>query len=375
MECDICSEKCLNVKNFQCDGCEASVCIKCSKVTASEIKVLELRNGRVLKFLCAKCLHSDTFTLLHQTIDDKETIINSKEEIIALLKAKVADLESAIQKQNCTPQLYSAIVQNHVKNEETIKLNNNIPQIMIIPKQTQKAEATKRDLLKHIRPSEIKVGIKNTRELKNGGVILNCYNKQDVEKLRKEAVSKMKHYEVQLTKLKMPKIKIPGYDGGMDINELETNIREQNTFIDEQDKITVTYLKPNKRNKTYTIYCDVSPLLFHKAMNMKKVIINWERYPVFEELSIQRCFCCQEHYHKSNKCPNQKSICEHCAEQHPSAECSKTKLRCVNCVKANQKHGLNYDANHAAGDPECPSYKYLMQVLRSKIDYGDFNGC
>lgn len=375
MECDICSERQLNVKIFLCDGCKANICTKCSKVTASEIKVLELRNGRVMKFLCPKCLQSDTFTLLHQTIDDKETIIQSKEDIIALLRAKISDLEKAAEKQINVPQSYSSILRTPAENTESKKLNNNIPHIMIIPKQPQKAELTKKDLLVHIKPSELKVGIKNTRELKNGGVILKCHNKEDVEKLRIEAESKMKEYEIQLTKLRLPRIKIPGYDGDMDIGEIESCIREQNYFINEQDKINVTFLRPNKQNKTRTICCEVSPHLFNKLMNMKKIIIEWERYPVYEEISIQRCFNCQEHYHKNNKCLNRKTVCEHCAEEHPSMECSRTRLRCINCEKANKKYGHGHNINHAASDPECPTYKYLIQVLRSKIDYGGFNGC
>lgn len=108
-------------------------------------------------------------------------------------------------------------------------------------------------------------------------------------------------------------------------------------------------------------------------MSIKKVCIQWERYPIYEDIGIQRCFNCQEYYHKNNTCHN-KTVCEYCSGDHNIKECNKRHKKCLNCENANKKFNLDYDINHGASDKDCPSYKYLIQVLRNKIDYGHTNG-
>lgn len=96
--------------------------------------------------------------------------------------------------------------------------------------------------------------------------------------------------------------------------------------------------------------------------------ILWERYPVYEDLNIPRCFRCQEYYHKISNCKNE-CVCEFCAGHHEVKNCPKVDKKCKNCVSANEKYKTNYDINHESSCNECPSYKYFLGVLRSKINY------
>lgn len=75
-------------------------------------------------------------------------------------------------------------------------------------------------------------------------------------------------------------------------------------------------------------------------------------------------------YHKSGGCRN-SIVCEFCAGDHNIEDCPKARMRCRNCVDANNKHKLGYNVEHAASDPKCPSYLYLLNILRSRTDYGD----
>lgn len=113
--------------------------------------------------------------------------------------------------------------------------------------------------------------------------------------------------------------------------------------------------------------------VFSKLMNLKKVYINWQRYAVYEDLSVVRCFKCQQYYHKSENCPN-KEVCEYCTGEHHIKECPKSIKKCANCSWNNNNYNVNYNVNHEANNPECPSYKYLLNILRGKIDYGNENG-
>lgn len=161
---------------------------------------------------------------------------------------------------------------------------------------------------------------------------------------------------------------MPGYDCKIGKEDLESCIREQNQLIKEDDELKITFLKKTK--DSYTIFGECSPSLFHRLMTVGKIFIGWQRYSLYEDIGINRCFNCQEPFHKSENCQNQP-ICERCAGQHSTRECDNTsRMQCKNCVAANQKYKLKHKTDHRANDPDCPSYQYLLTVLRGKIDYG-----
>lgn len=51
--CGVCAAE--SLKRFDCDGCELQICVPCSGVSPTEVRVLELRGSRVLKFFCERC--------------------------------------------------------------------------------------------------------------------------------------------------------------------------------------------------------------------------------------------------------------------------------------------------------------------------------
>lgn len=372
MECDVCKDK--NRDVFKCDGCRLGMCKTCAGLTSSEVKVLQL-NTRVMIFHCKKCLSFETCTLLKNTIEDKTRIILSKDEIISLLKKKIEDLESTQQNSGLTGTSgtsYSNALTSSVKQSQSKLTNYNLPSLIIKPMQNQNIKKIEADLKLNIKPSELKIAIRGTRNTANGHLIVKCQNKQDLEALKKEADKKLNGYEIEIPKLRKPRIKITGYDGMIGKEDLEKCIREQNHFITTNDDLKITFVKRIKDR--YTVFGECSPSLFHRFMAVGRVFIGWERYPIYEDIGVTRCFKCQEPLHKSDTCSNQPS-CGKCSGQHDYRECDNgSQKECKNCMLANQKYKLKYKTDHGAADPDCPSYQYLVTVLRSKIDYGANNG-
>lgn len=103
-------------------------------------------------------------------------------------------------------------------------------------------------------------------------------------------------------------------------------------------------------------------------MDAKKLFIGWQSCFVFENLSVTRCFKCQEYRHRSSNCPNSVT-CELCAGDHEKDNCPKQRKLCKNCVNANSKYKLTHNVFRTAADPECPSTKFQIDFLRSKTDY------
>lgn len=364
MACNGCKN--ITTEIYACDRCKLGLCKTCAGLTSSEVRVMQLKE-RVMVFNCRKCRSLDMITLLQSTINDKEKIILSMEGNIKYLQEKIEGLEA---KPGASP-LMQTISYSQVAKQDSGKQNVsvNIPSLIIKPKRQQDLAKTKTDMTMNINPTELKVAIKGIRHTSNGNVIVKCQNKRDLEILQREALSKLPDYEIKTTRMMKPRFKITGYEGELDREQLEKSIREQNQFIEETDELGVTYIKQSNKNNVCIIYGECSSTLFHKFMAAKRIFIGWERCSIYEDVSIARCFKCQQHYHKSGTCPN-GLVCEYCGETHNVRDCPKVHKKCVNCLNANTRYKTNHKIDHSANDPLCPSYQYLVNVLRSKIDYG-----
>lgn len=365
MECVICEET-KSKDIFNCDGCKNPICKICGGLSASEIKVLELRGKRVMKFHCPRCINFDTYKLLNDVIDSKNANINDKNEIINLLKAQIEEIKKSNENNvyNRTEKSYAGVISAPPANSRP-----NIPNLIIRPKQNQDAAKTKAEIIKKINPSELNIGIRGMRATGNGNIVITCTTKQEVEDLKRAADGILQNkYEVKTTKMVRPKIKIPGYEGSESEQQIEQSIRKQNEWINDTDEIKVTYVKKKSKKTESTILAECSGATFQKCMKYKKVHIGWNRCPIYEDLSITRCFNCQEFYHKDSKC-NRDKVCEYCAGNHEIGECKKTIKKCNNCLEANKKYKLSNCVSHVTSDPDCPSYKYLLKLLKNKIEY------
>lgn len=320
-----------------------------------------------MKFHCPRCTSHETFKLLQEIIDTKDASIQDKIEIINLLKKQIEELA----KENITSREYkhTQISYAHIASKP-VETKENVPDLIIRPRQTQELSKTKTEVMEKLNPAELNIGIKNKRIAENGNLVIKCSSKQEAEKLRRAAENTLEDnkYEIHTTKMLKPKIKIPGYEGNKGKKEIEECIRRQNPWITDSDQLYVTFIKQKKNKHESTIFAECSGGMFYKLMRYKKVHIEWNRCPVYEDLKITRCFKCQGLYHKNNKC-EKHLVCEYCAGNHGVEVCQKTSKKCNNCVQANSKFKTNHCVSHAASDPECPSYKYHIEILKNKIDY------
>ena len=243
---------------------------------------------------------------------------------------------------------------------------NNLPSLIIKPRSKQNSTKTRQDINKNINPVNLNVRVQSIKETKSGSVIIKCPTKEETEMLRKQVDRKLKDkYDVEHTKLRKPRIKIPGFKQDLSEEEIKNSIIAQNQFVQDNEHLKITYI--NK--KTSTVFAECTPDLFTKFMQNKKIFIGWERYPIYEDLSIPRCGNCQGYYHKRTDC-DKKKACAYCSGEHEKQNCPKTATKCTNCEMSNTKNNTKYNINHAADNIECPTHQYFLQILRSKIDYG-----
>lgn len=98
--------------------------------------------------------------------------------------------------------------------------------------------------------------------------------------------------------------------------------------------------------------------------------MDWDFYcPVREIIDVLRCFNCNGYHHSAKNCELPIS-CPKCSENHTFELCKSENLRCINCVKSNEKLKKNLKTNHSAMDSSCPVYQRFANVRRNQTDYG-----
>ncbi|CAG9769972.1 unnamed protein product [Ceutorhynchus assimilis] len=351
-------EKSISDDCFECDCCLGRMHRTCALLGGSETKVMPLQK-RVLMLICEKCKkYLIRMPYMIKMIDD--------------LRDEIQELKSSI-KNGGTQQgeTYAQILrkEGRIDNAQRVQINYSTPTLIIKPKAKQSSEKTKNELQTKINPVQLKVGIKNLKEANHGNVIVKCTTKQDIELFKNEAEKQLKgQYVIETPKLRMPRIKIVGYTGNKSAEEIEESIMVQNNWIKQNDKLKITYVKKNNSKNQSTVFGECSPELFSKMIDASKICIDWERFSVYEDLNITRCYNCQGYRHKGSTC-NATQVCGNCSGEHDIKECSRQEKACGNCISANNQYNTKYDTNHAAFDASCPTTNYYLKIMRSRIDY------
>lgn len=355
--CVACRKQVREEQCYVCDSCLGRVHKDCMNLTASEIKCVPLQK-RMLMLICIEC---------RKLLGRLPYIVKMLEEIkqdVVQLKGKNGSMESST-----LPTSYAGVLGGAAQVDKDRVLNT--PTLIIESKDgKQDPKEIQEELRQNINPASLKVGIRGLRETKRGGLVVKCASKKELDILQNAAEKSLgSRYVVKVPKLDQPKIKVIGYTGKKAPDEIEDCVRKQNEWIGPDDVFKITYLRKDERRNVTTVLANCSPGLFHKMMKVKKVFIDWERYPVYEDLTVTRCFGCQGFYHKQGTCKQQKA-CKTCAGKHDSKVCQSGSKRCKNCLTANSLYRAGYAIDHEADDLTCPSYCYQLGILKSRIDYG-----
>lgn len=359
------------VRCVLCDGFSHNSCITRLKGTKS------ITADKVL--CCSSKVSLDTLAMfivsLVKASVASETEMNLMRDLLTEMKGKNQLLEEKIANMGKLPNptFAEATKMNTYKDKtDSPDVKLNIPAIIIEPKVKQDSEVTKRELQSRINPVQLGVSIKSVRKMNDGRLIINCPTLDDANKLLDETQASLHETcNIKLSKLTNPRIKIVGYSSDVVSNEdIESKIISQNKFITPEDYLKVTYVRKGLGNKPSTIYAEVSPILYHKFLHYNKIYIDWERFPVYEDLWITKCTNCQSYSHKTRNC-TVSSVCGYCAGNHGLADCNSQVTKCKPCMEANLKYkNLNINPDHDSNSKDCPTYLFHLNRIKSKINYG-----
>lgn len=119
---------------------------------------------------------------------------------------------------------------------------------------------------------------------------------------------------------------------------------------------------------------EVTPDIYKAVTRSEKLYIGYNRCSVKNYIPVTRCYNCCGYGHVASECRMQKR-CSQCAEEHELKVCSKDKMECTNCKQFNFKMANRYnfrpcETNHTADSEHCPTYKKIVEIIKSRINYG-----
>lgn len=324
-------------------------------ITTTELRVLQLKNNRILKFYCRKCCGK----LNNDNVNNFKAFEGFFTREINNLKSMIELQNETIKKQNETLQKLIQEI-NSVKGKECTedetntfadRLKTKNETLVIKPKEKQQSNKTKDDLKQNIDPKSLAVGVENLIEGKEGTVYINCDSRNSKEKIRNKVENELgNQYKVMDGRQKNPKMIVRGVEEEYiteDVDIVIQTMKEQNELETTEDtvlKVLARYRQKGQQNKG-NIILEVDVALQKKLRLQGKLNLGW-----------RRC---------AANCQN-FITCFNCAENHKTGDCASRIFKCINCFETNTKLGKSLDFNHKVSDVNCPCYKRLIDIESRK---------
>lgn len=262
------------------------------------------------------------------------------------------------------------------KYSDVIKERKEENILIVKPKVQQESEITKKTIKDKIDITKMEIGITKLRKGGKGAVILGCETVEEKERL-KETVQATMGEEVKVSEpqKRKPKIKIINVgeeEMKMADDELTDTIKKQNRIGEDSDMHLVKKILKGK-NKDFeqgSVIIEADESTHKSLISRGKINLGWRKCPIFNYISVRRCFKCWGYYHIAKNCTRQET-CFKCAGNHKANECTTAKKRCVNCTYKNQTYNLKINVEHEALDSKCPTFKKVLEEEEKRAGWED----
>ena len=243
-------------------------------------------------------------------------------------------------------------------------------ELIVKPSLTQETVITKKEICTNINLVDLKINSASLLEKKNGTVIIKCTNNTDLDKIKNKLNEKMSDkYSMYKYTPFLPRIKIIGKFPSNDKQVLEEKICSQNFQDLEDSYFKLLHIKDNKQKKFTTLFAEVNKITYNCIATNKRIAIQFERYKVYDDFNVLRCYKCCHYGHSKNNCKSKVEFCFKCSAQHKTSECSSNEKLCVNCSLSNKNFNTAYKCDHHATDKNCPVYITMKEKKIKLTDY------
>jgi len=238
-------------------------------------------------------------------------------------------------------------------------------------KSNQSTEMIKSVLKTKVNPTEIKVGIKSFKSLKDGRVLIEAGSLDEINSLRTTIGNKCgEDLEVTVPKLWKPRLIIHNIPQDVTVENLEETIIAQNPeLLMKTGDIAARFKFKTKRGLINMVIETGSET--RKKLLQTKLKIGWLICTVHDYLVAKRCFKCSRFNHRHQDCRGEET-CPLCAGGHKLKECKAPadQYKCINCMIYNRfSKAEKICVNHSSLHKSCPSLQAVLSKYRQNTDY------
>ena len=263
---------------------------------------------------------------------------------------------------------------------QTINRSKNV--VLVSPKDPASvtdSQQTLKLLQTSTKMKNLNLGVNTVRKVRNKGVVIELRNESECKTLVDNVQKNDSNLTAYIPPLKKPKLMIYNIDIDIKEEDLAEAIVEQNPIVrqcilDDVDKIKTCFLRKSRHGQCQYGVVEVSPRIYQAICKSERLYIGYTSCKFRDYISVIRCYKCYGFNHFAKDCQSPLH-CPQCSESHKIEECPKTVMQCVNCKSKNLKMSSkpNYkpcDTNHCATSVDCPIYQRIVNLLKSKINYG-----
>lgn len=211
---------------------------------------------------------------------------------------------------------------------------------------------------------QLGVGINWMMKGAKGKVILEVLQREEKETLTKELERSMgSEYKIYEPKKRLPKIKVVGIEENIDRRRIEEEelvekISRKNRLDIAKEGFKIKIVKKIQINATQkTLILETDPDTQKELLDVGRMNIGFQRYKIYNYVSILRCYKCCGYNHMAKDCENEVSY-RKCGGAHNGKDCQSEKVKCINCTRMNKKYNvIKTETDHVATHYDCPVYK------------------
>lgn len=351
-DCGICKVKIKGRdQSLKCSGyCAKCFHPKCLELSNEEYSMIN--KNKNIKWFCDACIFK---------FDAMGVVNNEMEQLKTTIEEQMNEFKTLISSNTLLNK------EHEIKEKKNKSFAEVVGEVVLIkPKTKQESKKTKDILRKAIDPGQLEVGITQIKDTKDGGVLIKCRNKEEIEKIKTAAEKKLKKdYQIKIPEKKLPKIKIVDIEENISKEKL-VNFIKTNSFLNHEDiYLDVKVIKKMRTKYQAIVECD--PLSLQLITAKDRICINFTMCRVFEYVSVFRCYKCANFDHKADDCTYEVK-CLKCAKtDHKTEDCVSRNLTCIACVTSNEMLNLDLKTNHSVFDANCPSLVRKIEMEKRKI--------
>lgn len=230
----------------------------------------------------------------------------------------------------------------------------------------------KNDIIKKLKNVEHKLKVKNMRQLKKKGMVLEVQSDKDVEMINGCDLSSI-GLRIERPKKMNPSIVIYDVEKEHKVEDLKDNFINKNFNTDFEndlkdliENVNFVHSFKTKDGNRLNWIVQIPGSRYWDLLDKGRVYMLWRAYKIKEYFNTVRCFKCHGFGHIAKVCSVTDQICDLCgSKEHLREKCnSKDDPRCINCIRSKRK-----EVKHSVRSRECPEYLKYLEIYKSKIKW------